>query len=120
MGRKKVKGEERFSFQPNISKKTNHIAANYRSKIAESINEQKITTVEWLAATGNKEVWRENAKQLLYEEEMKKCTFKPHVSQYKPMECSVRERSRHNSKSRSKDLMINTNDKCNDLYELSK
>jgi hypothetical protein len=30
-----------------------------------------------LAAAGNKEAWREHAKKILDEEEMKECTFKP-------------------------------------------
>lgn len=53
------------------------IASNYRNKVAEQINEQKLSTFDWLAATGNKEEWRKHAKQILNEEEMKECTFKP-------------------------------------------
>jgi hypothetical protein len=36
-----------------------------------------VSTFEWLAAAGNKEEWRQQAKQILHDEEMKQCTFKP-------------------------------------------
>ncbi len=36
--------------------------------------------MEWLAATGNKEAWREHAKQILDEEKMRECTFKPQLA----------------------------------------
>lgn len=45
--------------------------------MADQIKEEKISTFEWLAAAGNKEQWREHAKKIIDEEEMKECTFKP-------------------------------------------
>ncbi len=75
VSKKKVKVEENFSFKPKISKNTESIANKYRSKIAEQINEQKISTYEWLSVANNREEWRHNAKQLLDEEKMKHCTF---------------------------------------------
>lgn len=43
------------------------------------INEDKIETFEWLAAPSNKDEWRQNAKQVLEQEELKECTFKPQL-----------------------------------------
>ncbi len=119
VGRKKQGKEESFSFQPKISRTTETIAKKYREKVAESINEPKISKYDWLSATGHKDVWRKNARNILKEEEMKNCTFKPNVSSYNiepPSSRSMRADSKH----RSKDLMPKTNNKCNDLYELSK
>jgi hypothetical protein len=64
-------------FKPKLSKKTVEIAANYRKKVADQINEKQLSTFDWLAATGTKEEWRKHAQQILNEEEMKECTFKP-------------------------------------------
>jgi len=41
-----------------LNENTAHIAAKYRQKVAEQIKEDKVSTFEWLAATGNKEAWR--------------------------------------------------------------
>ena len=60
-----------------MNEKSANIAAKYRQKIADQIKEEKISTFDWLAAAGNKEAWREQAKKILDEEEMKECTFKP-------------------------------------------
>jgi hypothetical protein len=48
-------------FKPKLSKKTVEIAANYRKKVADQINEKQLSTFDWLAATGNKEEWRKHA-----------------------------------------------------------
>jgi hypothetical protein len=49
-------------FKPKLSKKTVEIAANYRKKVADQINEKQLSTFDWLAATGNKEEWRKHAQ----------------------------------------------------------
>jgi hypothetical protein len=45
--------------------------------VADQINEENLTTFDWLSTAGNKEAWRQHAKQILDAEEMKECTFKP-------------------------------------------
>jgi hypothetical protein len=47
--------------------------------VAEQINEENINTFQWLAAAGSKQAWKEQAKQILEEEELKHCTFKPNI-----------------------------------------
>jgi hypothetical protein len=49
-------------FKPKLNKKTVEIAENYRNKVADQINENKLSTFDWLAATGNKEEWRKHAQ----------------------------------------------------------
>ena len=67
------------TFKPQLSKTTEVIASKYREKLAEQVNDQKIETFEWLAAQGNKEEWRQQAKQVIDQEELKECTFKPQI-----------------------------------------
>lgn len=69
-----------LSFKPQLTHKTEQIAKNYRDKIASQINEDKIQTFEWLSAVGNKEEWRQNAKQVVEQEQLKECTFKPEIN----------------------------------------
>ena len=73
----KVKESEAPSFKPQLNKESYAIAQKYRQKIASSINEDKIQTFDWLAASGNKDEWVNNAKLILEQEKMKECTFKP-------------------------------------------
>lgn len=47
--------------------------------MAEQINEENIDTIQWLVAAGSKQAWKEQAKQILEEEELKHCTFKPNI-----------------------------------------
>jgi len=56
----KVQGTE-SQFKPKLSKKTVEIAQNYRNKVAEQIEDQQLSTFDWLAATGNKAEWRKHA-----------------------------------------------------------
>jgi len=39
-----------------------------------------VDTFQWLAAAGHKEEWRKQAKQIIEEEEMKECTFRPQLA----------------------------------------
>jgi hypothetical protein len=88
------------------------IAKNYRKKVAEQINESNISTFDWLTAAGNKESWREGAKQLLQTEEMKECTFRPNT---KSSSMSMSQLTgRRSSRATSRD--INGADKCSELY----
>jgi hypothetical protein len=43
-----------------------------------------MSTIEVLTQATNKEEWRERAKEILKEEEMKNCTFKPQTNDYRP------------------------------------
>lgn len=76
---KQEQNQQQQMFKPKLSKKTVEIAQNYRNKVADQINEKQLSTFDWLAATGNKEEWRKHAQQILNEEEMKECTFKPQI-----------------------------------------
>jgi hypothetical protein len=53
---------EAATFKPQISHKTEQIAIQYRQKLAEQLNEEKVEIVDWLAQTGNKDEWRKYAK----------------------------------------------------------
>jgi hypothetical protein len=68
-----------YNFKPQLNENSAQIAARYRQKVAEQIKEEKLTTFEWLAAAGNRQAWRDQAKQILQEEELKECTFKPQL-----------------------------------------
>ncbi len=58
----KVVEEPQATFKPHISKTTEKIAEQYRQKVSEHTHEEGITSLQWLAGTGNKEAWREQAK----------------------------------------------------------
>eukprot|EP00347_Sterkiella_histriomuscorum_P000078 403377271 len=70
---------EEFNYKPQLNSNSTHIAENYRKKVAEQIKEDKISTFEWLAAANTKQAWRDQAKQILQDEELKECTFKPQL-----------------------------------------
>eukprot|EP00347_Sterkiella_histriomuscorum_P024180 403332030 len=120
---KKTQQKQEHSFKPQLSKKTEGIASQYRQKLAEQINEEKISTFEWLAAQGNKDEWRQNAKQVLEKESLKECTFKPNLqreSSNNRSQISHAKRDVSNtSKSRTRDYG-SSGDRFNDLYNLAK
>ncbi|CDW71596.1 UNKNOWN [Stylonychia lemnae] len=93
------------SFKPQISKKTE--------------------TFEWLSAQGNKDEWRQNAKQVLEQEELKECTFKPNLVQGESSNqrsiLSANKRQGHSqitSQTRLRDGQ--STDRFNELYNLAK
>ena len=45
-------------FKPTLSENTNQLAQQFRQKIAENIQEDKVSTFDWLAVAGKKEEWR--------------------------------------------------------------
>ena len=65
---------------PKISQNSSDIANHYRQKIASQINEDKLHTFEWLAASGGKEEWIRSAQDIMEKEELKNCTFKPQIN----------------------------------------
>jgi len=45
-----------------LNENSSIIAQKYRQKVAEQIKEEKVSTFEMLAAAGNKQAWRDQAK----------------------------------------------------------
>lgn len=90
----------------------------------------KLSTVDWLMQPSKNPRWQETAKQLIEQEELRECTFKPEVREYKGTNTRGRSQelfgkfnSRKESsasKLRSRELMPRTGNKFNDLFELSK
>jgi hypothetical protein len=71
------------TFKPHVNLTSQQIAENYRAKLQEHVG-APMSTIEVLTQATNKEEWRERAKEILKEEEMKNCTFKPQTNDYKP------------------------------------
>jgi hypothetical protein len=65
-----------------------------------------------LTCAGNKEVWRENAKEIIDGEKMKECTFQPNIKPSNMSQMSGRKSSRVTFK--------DGGDKCVELYEKAK
>ena len=57
--------QQQYNYKPQLNENSSHIAAKYRQKVADQIKEEKLSTFEWLSAAGNKEAWRQQAKQIL-------------------------------------------------------
>lgn len=114
---------------PKVNSTSKDIASRYRGKL-EDICQTKLSTVDWLMQPSKNPKWQETAKHIVEQEQLRECTFKPDVKEYKkPLnrgrsqemlsKFNARKESSA-SKIRSRELMPNTGNKFNDLYELSK
>jgi len=72
------------TFKPVISEETVKYAENYRKRIADAYDGEKITCLDILTATTNKDQWIEETKRELEEKERQNCTFHPKINDYKP------------------------------------
>ena len=103
------------TFKPKITENTEKYAQNYRNRIAEAYDGEKITVLDILTASTNKEQWIEETKKELEAKEKKDCTFRPKTNNYNPNRA---EESKLQSDT-SYGVNENTGDKCFDLYQLS-
>ena len=107
----KVNAEEDCTFKPKISSATEEYAQKYRQRIADAYDGGKITVLDILTATTNKEQWIEETKKELEANEDKNCTFKPWTNNY------VSNRAADDESHQI--ITPSTGDKCEDLYQLS-
>lgn len=106
------------TFQPVISDATQNYAEKYRQRIADNYDGEKITVLDILTATTNKQQWIEETKKELEEKEKVNCTFKPKTNNYNPRGQRVDVNQAPMSTS-SYGMNEGTGDKCFDLYQLS-
>lgn len=68
--------KQEYNFIPKINNYSNDIAKKVRQKL-ESTCETKVNKIEWLSQSGKNAKWKEVAKEIIDQETMKECTFKP-------------------------------------------
>ncbi len=79
-----IKSEQQkdCTFQPQISNATEEYAQKYRQRIADDYDGEKITVLDILTASTNKEQWIQETKKELEEKEKQNCTFRPKTNNY--------------------------------------
>lgn len=73
----KLEMEQDCTFKPVISETTETYARKYRQRIADAYDGEKITVLDILTASTNKEQWIEETKKEQLVKEQETCTFRP-------------------------------------------
>ena len=87
-----------FEFQPKVNDSSKDIALRYREKV-EHQQQSKLSQIEWLMQPSKSPQWSDAAKKLLEMEEMRNCTFKPKIRQFKSPQPPKKEEGGRSSKS---------------------
>ena len=107
--RAKKENEKECTFKPNISETTENYARKYRQRIADAYDGEKITVLDILTASTNKQQWIEETKKEHEEKEKRECTFRPKTNDYQG----------NQSQQNPYGVGQGTGDKCFDLYQIS-
>lgn len=74
--------QQEHHFQPEVNKVSMDIAQKYRERM-EQIVQSKLSTIDWLVQPAKNPKWQETAQEIIQQEEMKECSFKPQIYERK-------------------------------------
>lgn len=116
-----------FEFTPNVSSNSREMAQRFRDKLQQEM-QGRLNSLDFLRQPAKDPKFAEVASLLIQKDELKECTFKPQINQFKSPKSKKSPILTQKSpprpasavKFRSKDVMPRSGNKFNDLYALSK